>query len=270
MGRAYLAAVVELLHLVRASHPTAGVWEAADFEWWWRKPRPTDEWDQLFWFVADRPVAAAIATDWGGRLGLDVITLPGESADFVGEVFHRGVELTSSAPVEHIEVMVDAEDAVMTSLLVDTGFSPLPDSGTSAWMNAEQRPLVSPLAAGYRLASRRELTNRPHRYVSRNGPNVEQRLRETTLYRPDLDLALIDQTGDVVADGLFWYDPITEVGFVEPIGTHDHHRRLGLARPYSPLVWTTWLRQVRGVSRSTSTTTTLRRRRSTWVRGSHR
>ena len=67
-GRDYLAAAVDLLHRVRASHPTAGVWEAADPEWWWRKPRPTDEWDQLFWFVDEQPIAAAIATDWAGRL----------------------------------------------------------------------------------------------------------------------------------------------------------------------------------------------------------
>jgi hypothetical protein len=226
VGRDYLAAAVDSLQRVRASHPTSGVWEAADLEWWWRKPRLTDGWDQLFWFADDRPVAAAIATDWGGRLGLDIITLPDAPDDFVADVVRRGVDRIASASVDHIKSLVDGADSVITSLLTGAGFVRLPETGTSAWMLPRSRRPIAPLAGGYRLVSHNELADRPHHYVARNGPNVEERLRETSLYRADLDLAVIDGTGDVVAYGLFWYDPISTVGFVEPTLTWSRSPRM--------------------------------------------
>lgn len=66
--------------------------------------------------------------------------------------------------------------------------------------------------------------------ANRNGPAVEERLKETSLYRADLDLQAIDQEGAPAAYGVFWYDPITRVGFIEPVGTYEGHRRRGLAR----------------------------------------
>ncbi len=118
----------------------------------------------------------------------------------------------------------------MAALLTEAGFWWSPDTGTSAWMSSQQRPAMTPLAEGYRLASRSELVDRPHHFIDRNGPHVQQRLRDTSLYRADLDLVVIDGTGEVAAYGLFWYDPITSVGFVEPMGTQEDHRRRGLAR----------------------------------------
>jgi len=37
-----LEAVTALLQRVRSAHPTAGLYEAADLQWWWRTPRSTD------------------------------------------------------------------------------------------------------------------------------------------------------------------------------------------------------------------------------------
>lgn len=170
-GRDYLAAAVDLFHRVRASHPTAGVWEAADLEWWWRKPRPTDEWDQLFWFVDEQPIAAAIATDGGGRLGLDIIILPDASDAVVTEVVHRGVEHTASAPFDRIESLVADADPVVASLLTDAGFVRAPGTGTSAWMSTQARPLrrSPPGIASLRTQRHGVDDQRPSRYVRRIG-----------------------------------------------------------------------------------------------------
>ena len=71
LGLGYLGEVTALLQRVRSAHPTAGLCEAADLQWWWRTPRSTDDLPQLFWFDDDgRPVAAVIATDWGDRIAL--------------------------------------------------------------------------------------------------------------------------------------------------------------------------------------------------------
>lgn len=41
---------------------------------------------------------------------------------------------------------------------------------------------------------------------------------------------MVDQQGEVVAYGLFWYDPATGVGLVEPMRTEQPHQGRGLAR----------------------------------------
>jgi hypothetical protein len=35
-GLEYLALAMALLHRVRLTDPVAGLWEAADLQWWWR------------------------------------------------------------------------------------------------------------------------------------------------------------------------------------------------------------------------------------------
>jgi GNAT superfamily N-acetyltransferase len=66
--------------------------------------------------------------------------------------------------------------------------------------------------------------------VHRSGPDVETRLRQTSLYRPDLDLVVLDRRDRVAAYGLFWFDGETATGLVEPMRTEDDHQRRGLAR----------------------------------------
>jgi ribosomal protein S18 acetylase RimI-like enzyme len=66
--------------------------------------------------------------------------------------------------------------------------------------------------------------------AERGHPDPEPPLRQTSLYRPDLDLVIHDSGGEVAAYGLFWYDPVTATGLVEPMRTEDAHQRRGLAR----------------------------------------
>ena len=107
-GREYLAGVTTLLQRVRAEHPTRGVWEAADLQWWWRKPRPTDSWLHPFWFDASGdPVAAAVATDWGGRIGLDIIVTPSSPEELVEEAWQRGLAVVKEDQPPIVEVMID-------------------------------------------------------------------------------------------------------------------------------------------------------------------
>ncbi len=52
----------------------------------------------------------------------------------------------------------------------------------------------------------------------------------TSLYRRDLDLVVPDDAGKGASYGLFWYDPETDTGLVEPMRTEEHQRQRGLAR----------------------------------------
>jgi GNAT superfamily N-acetyltransferase len=239
VGLHYLEAATALLHRARSAHPTAGLLEAADLQWWWRAPRTTDHLRQLFWFDhLGRPEAAVIATDWGDAIALDPIVMPGASPGWVAHVIERGLAHAGESGLEAVDVVADRADDVLREVLRGHGFAAGEDgtdassaslSVVTAWLAAGARPGIGPLHADYRLASRLESMQRPHHMAARSGPDVEARLHQTSLYRPDLDLCVLDSRGSVAAYGLFWFDPETAVGLVEPMRTEDSHRRRGLA-----------------------------------------
>lgn len=209
----------------------AGVYEAADFQWWWRKPRSTDSFPQLFWFDdADRPVAAVIATDWGDTIGLDPIVMPDVGLDWIGHVIERGLAHAGESGFEVVDFVIDRADDVMADVLAAHGFTKLEDEMVDSWLAAEARPAISTLHQGYRLTSRLDTLSAPHHMTGRNGPDVEERLRQTSLYRTDLDMVVLDGDDNVAAAGLFWFDPETATGLVEPMRTEDDHQRRGLGR----------------------------------------
>lgn len=233
VGLDYLEAVTALMQRVRTAHPTAGLYEAADFQWWWARERSTDTLPQLLWFDdLDRPVAAVIATAWRDRISLDPIVLPDATDDVVAEVMEHGLDHVTASGFDAISLEVDPADTVLSSVLVGHGLEIDEDGLVENWLDADSRPVVSPLHEGYRLSTRLETSDRPHHMINadRNHPDVESRLRQTSLYRADLDLVVHDRAGDVAAYGLFWYDPVSNTGLVEPMRTEDDHQRRGLAR----------------------------------------
>src|SRR3954447_4239182 len=231
VGIHYLEAATALLQRVRSAHPTKGLYEAADLQWWWRTPRSTDTFRQLFWFDhLDRPEAAVIATDSGDRIALDPIIMPDATPDWVAHVIERGLAHASESGFGAVELEVDRADDVMRAVLVGHGFAIKEDGLVETWLAADARPAISPLHEDYRLSSRRDTMLRPHHMIKRSGPDVEQRLLQTSLYRSDLDLLILDRDDNHAAHGLFWYDPKTATGLVEPMRTEDDHQRRGLAR----------------------------------------
>ena len=197
-----------LLRRVRSAHPTEGLFEAADLQWWWRTPRATDDLGQLFWFdQLGSPEAAVIATDWGDRIALDPILMPDATPDWVAHVIERGLAHASESGFEAVELEVDRADDVLREVLFGHGFAIKEDGLVESWLAADARPEISPLQADYRLSSRLDTMPRPHHMIERNGPEVEQHLLQTSLYRPDL--ASFDMTG---------YDAKDSAGFIRLFG----------------------------------------------------
>ncbi len=233
VGLHHLADVTVLLQRIRRAHPTAGLYEAADLQWSWRMPRPTDDLPQLVWLdPLDRPEAAVVATAVGDRIDLAPIVMPDAAPDRVVHVVERGLAHVRASGFTTIAVEVDRADDVTRQVLAGHGFTVEGDGVVETWLAAAARPGISPLPAGYRSASRLDTMARPHHMTNaeRNHPDVEARLRQTSLYRPDLDLVVHDSHDRVAAYGLFWYDPETATGLVEPMRTEDDHQRRGLAR----------------------------------------
>jgi len=232
-GVDYLNTVTSLLQRVRNAHPTKGLFEAADMQWWWGIPRSTDSVPQLFWFDEhSQPVAAVIATDWGDEIAIDPMVMPDATPEWVAHVIERGLAHAGELGVEAIDITIDRDDHLQRDLLLGHGFTLQQNHKdyVECWMAAADRPEISPLAEGYRLLTRAETTERPHHMIAPTRPDVEPRLRQTSLYRADLDLVILDEHDDVAAYGLFWFDPDTAIGMVEPMRTEEAHQRRGLAR----------------------------------------
>ena len=92
-----------------------------------------------------------------------------------------------------------------------------------------ETPPEAPLLNGFRLESRAQNDRLPHHMSPRNGANVAQKLLECSLYRSDLDRVIRDGQNTVAAYGLFWIDPVTHIGLIEPMRTADPFQRMGLA-----------------------------------------
>ncbi len=233
VGLESLAAVTELLQRIRIAHPTAALFEAADLQWWWRVPRSTDVVPQLFWFDdAGRPDAAVILTDFGKHVSFDPIVMPAASPDRVARVVTAGLAHAAANGFDALQLEVARPDETMRSALLEHGFSVVEEGLFEAWIDVADRPMITPVPAGYRTSSRAESAERPHHMISarRNIGDPEARLRQTSLYRPDLDLVVYDDQDTMAAYGLFWFDPTSATGLVEPMRTEDEHQQRGLAR----------------------------------------
>ncbi len=203
------------------------MWEAADVQWWWRRPRVTDELALPVWFDEGGPVAAAGLTAWGDTWQADVFTV--SSTINEAEVWASTLEATNGRRGEALRVLAREGDARLVDLAIESGFALTDELSGTAWMNADHRPSVRHID-GFVIVDRERRPGRPHPMVARNGASVESRLRQCSLYDPTLDLAVEDADGNVAGYALFWFDPTTLVGLLEPMRVEDRYQRRGLAR----------------------------------------
>ena len=161
--------------------------------------RSTDGLGQLFWIDdLGRPEAAVIVTDFGDGSSavyeeptLVVIVMPDATSDWVAHVVERGFAHVAEYGIQAVELEVDRADDVMRDVLFGRGFTVKGDGIIECWLDAADRPQISPLRGEYRLLSRRDTMHRPHHMARPERPDIEQRLLQTSLYRSDLDLLVV-------------------------------------------------------------------------------
>jgi GNAT superfamily N-acetyltransferase len=226
-GMEYLRLVTELLQRIRLASPDGGVWEAADLQWAWRHDQHPDPATATFWSDdSDRIVAGSVITNRGG---CDLL-VGREDEELLPMMWAATLETLDRLAPSAVEMSVRDDDAMMLGLVTAAGFVRGDEMAVSCLLDATDRPRVSELASGYRLLSRADRPDVPHHMIKRNGEHVAERLLECSLYDPALDLFVESPDGSVAAYGLFWPDPVTGVGLVEPMRTEDEHQGLGLAR----------------------------------------
>lgn len=55
-------------------------------------------------------------------------------------------------------------------------------------------------------------------------------MQSAPLYRPDLDLVIVDKNDEAVACGTFWFNPHIQTGYIEPMATHPAYQGIGLGK----------------------------------------
>ena len=229
-GLSYLETVTRLLQRARCQAATIGLWEAADLQWWWRRPRSSDGLAQrVVLDESGQPLATVALTDWGDRWSCEAVVVPDRAGGLLPRLWPLALDELDGLHATAVETSIRDGDLLMTELAASSGFVPASTRYAETWMEARKRPPVPALRGGYTLSSRAEDSSRPHHMIGRSGPEVAVRLAQTSLYRSDLDLCIRDRDDEVAAYGVFWYDPVTFVGLVEPMRAEEAHQGLGLA-----------------------------------------
>lgn len=219
-----------LLQRVRSSDPTAGVWEAADVQWWWGTLRSSDQIDQAFWVDEQGPVAGVYVTSWRNeRWEVNPMIVPGINSISPNAVWQTVQDLGDQYAPNGYDVPISDTDLIFREIATQSGFIP-DESDWTGWMNASDVPEPSSLAQGFTIVNRTQRPGQPHPMAERNGEGIAARLSQVPLYDPSLDLSIETEDGRHAAYILFWFDPVTKVGMIEPVRTDDEFQRKGLAR----------------------------------------
>ncbi len=226
-GVARLDATTMVLQRARQVDDLRGMWEGADVQWWWRRPRLTDELALPVWFDENGPVAAAGLTAEEHTWQVDVFAVPSIVSD--EEVWSATLEAVVPHRRHGLEMLVHEDDATLIDLAMASGFTMTDELSGTTWMDADDRPPVEHVP-GFCVVDRASGADRPHPMIARNGEHVERRLQQCSLYDPTLDLAVEDDHGAVAGYALFWFDRRTLVGLLEPMRVNDEFQRRGLAR----------------------------------------
>lgn len=217
-----------LLQRARLADPRAGVWEAADVQWWSRRLEEPVE--QHFWLDDDGPVAAVYLSYWKGAWQCDPLLVPGRCEPILDVVWERVLSEAARRAPATVEVPVPGHDPQLRALAEASGLVP-GDSSCSSWLDLRERTAASAeLPDAFQLVDRTQRRDRPHPMLPRNGDHVEERLRATPLYDPALDLSIETADGRPAGYTLCWFDPDTRVGLIEPVRVEEEFWRRGLAR----------------------------------------
>lgn len=219
----------QLLQRTRRADPQVGLWEAADVQWWWRTPRRSDDVEKLFWIDDEGPVAGVLLTSWtADDWQCDPVVVPRTHAE-PELIWRKALEDVAKHSGGSFGVPVSDDDQMFRELALRDGLI-AGDQDSTAWMDVADPPTVTALPEGFVLVDRTQDRDAPHPLRHRSGNGVAQRLAECSLYDPSLDLAVETADGRTAGYSLYWFDPTTEVGLIEPVRVEEEFQRHGLAR----------------------------------------
>jgi GNAT superfamily N-acetyltransferase len=233
---AYLAKVTQFMTDCRRRAVLAGLWDAADFHWWWRDGGYDNPDHQLF-FEADSGQTAGFVLLSERYETFDYEMLPGlEETEIGARIFSTGLSWLK-------ERLGEPGRSPSATFFVRDSHSSLRNMAEEAGFRASDRSYVqtvrqlsaplptAELPASYRLRAVRDIDladGRPP--VLRISPEQFSRVRESPMYQPENHLVVTDGNERAVAECIYWADDASGVGLFEPVETLAEHRSSGFGR----------------------------------------
>lgn len=225
-----LTLITRLLQRARLADPHGGIWEAADHQWWWRSPRFSDDVEKIFWIDSEGPVGAVLVTRWSEESWqIDPVVVPGTDSGLALDVWSGALTIANSLTSPTITIPIRDDDHLRISMAVDAGFV-ADDSDMTKWMDVKAKPGIIEPQPGLLITNRIQKAGSPHHMMRRNSSVIAERLEQCSLYDPAFDLVMETTQGEVAGYSLYWFDPVTRVGLVEPVRTEEPFQRQGVAR----------------------------------------
>lgn len=227
-GLDYLNALTDLLQRIKVEDADAGVYEAADVQWWWREDDAPNPKNRIFYCDGSGEAFACLTRyPVTGVVLYDLFYLP-SMGDVVYETIwpavFEGIERSKHLPA----MTVREDDHRLREMLVAHGFGL--EANPLIQTQLEREVEVLPLPAGFEIRNRAGAGDSPHHMIRTCGEGIGEKLRECSLYQPGLDLFVCDEAGRVSSYALFWADSVTKIGLIEPVRTNEAYQRKGLAR----------------------------------------
>ncbi len=235
-----------LTHIVTRlslTSPTCSYWHAGDV--WWGLYKNTEfqpQYNVRLWFDDDVPIGFAWFFPPGG-VSTQVIPERADEADLDAEMLRWAEDRRRDLPAGDeghytLTATAFAHDARRIDLLTQHGYE---RAGTHMYhfrrsLSGATVPAALTTGITVRMVSDRSEWNARvdlHRDVwhpSKVTLDAYQRLRATPGYQCAFDLVAVTEEGTFTSYCICWFDPITQTGEFEPVGTSSTFRRQGHGR----------------------------------------
>lgn len=159
-----------------------------------------------------------------------------------GEMFDYIEGKSAREPAEYCKLAIPNFMSSLERQALSRGYELLSDESDSSVSIVLDKEFPVLLPDGFRLCSGEEVSDiakAEGHIMAFNYPGTkgaEQMLqfyggiREAPGYSPDLDLALLNEQGEVVSFCNAFVDEANRIGMLEPVGTHLHYRKCGLGK----------------------------------------
>lgn len=235
-GEPDFSRLLDFLSEIGALDPAAGFLQPGDLAWWTRQNTVFHPATGLRLFEADGRLAGFVFSDpptWGA-----IQAHPALGGEALRELVGYA-ECVARPAGPHLTVRVFSGDVHLLEALRERGYmtSGTPSIAFEQALNDDQigpelrRICFRAVRDDLADLNARALLHRAVWHPSRFTLEAYLNLRAAPCYRPDLDLVAETVDGRLAAYALGWFDPRTQVGLFEPVGTHPDFRGQGLARP---------------------------------------
>jgi len=228
-GKDYLREVTCFLQEARNSDPDCGLYEAADLQWWWREDCCSFPERQIFWNDhTGKTHAVLLLFSDESKWCIDLLIRPRTDNETIRNLLSK-VGAILNGFTGRLSFTARDDDEVLRKWLRGKGWEETGDTIVQTVLDKSPE-YFSELPKGFNLVSRTTHRTGAHPMIQkgRNPADIEERFAECSLYDADLDLSILDTQGNVAAYALFWFDPITKVGLLEPMRAEEAFQKKGL------------------------------------------